>query len=96
MSHSPLRNGNCCGGRRSKSPLREVRDAGKGGYVGVFSSGGKLVAFSDDASLVKRVASELVNTIPTTPSKDPSSLISNARKEALRRIAGIESEGVQG
>jgi len=66
--------------------------AGKG-YVAVFSPAGKMIAYSTDTKLLRRVATQLEHTLPNTPSSDPSAGIVEARRVALRRIAGGEGEG---
>jgi len=62
------------------------------GYVGVFSREGRLVAFTDNQELLRKVAAELATTLANTPSSDPSAGITEARRVALRRIAGGEGE----
>lgn len=62
------------------------------GYVGVFSPAGKMIAFSDSPKLLRKVAAELEHTLPSTPSSDPSAGITEARRVALRWIAGGEGE----
>jgi hypothetical protein len=60
------------------------------GYVAIYSGAGRMVAFSDNQKLLRKVAAELATTLPSTPSNDPAFGITEARRVALRRIAGGE------
>lgn len=65
----------------------------KSGYIGVFSSSGKLVAFSDDSILFRETVRRVEETLPSRGSDHASGLILTARKAALKSlVSGNDDE----
>jgi hypothetical protein len=57
------------------------------GYVGIFSSGGKLVAYTDTPKLVREVAGKVEADLPRQAPDRESGILLDARRRALRTIA---------
>ena len=67
-------------------PLGGVRMP-KNPFLGIFSPGGKLVAFTDDVNLFKEVAPRIADALPEAADK-ASGILLDARRKAIKSLVG--------